>query len=79
MKRTQLVTLEAARHAKHAAVRVFEAFGEVMGVGIVHIGDGYGLKVNLREAPAANIELPTEVEGVPIQIEIVGTISTLEA
>ena len=34
----------------------------------------YGLKVNLTNAPAANVTLPTEIDGVPIQIEVVGLV-----
>ena len=65
-------TLELARAAKPAAQRIFSALGEVVGVGITRVGDGYGVKVNLRLAPAAEVELPAEVEGVPVRVEVVG-------
>ncbi len=67
-------TLEAARAAKPAAQEVFTAFGEVVGVGITRIGEGYGVKVNLRAAPAPGVALPTEVEGVSVRVEVVGVI-----
>lgn len=67
-------TLESARAAKPAAQKVFAALADVVGVGITRIGDGYGVKVNLRAAPATGVELPTEVDGVPVRVEVVGTI-----
>ncbi len=72
-------TLESARAAKPAVQEVFAGLGEVVGVGITRIGDGYGVKVNLRTAPAAGVELPAEVEGVPVRVEVVGTIRKLPA
>ena len=72
-------TLESARAAKPAVQEVFAGLGEVVGVGITRIGDGYGVKVNLRSAPAAGVELPAEVEGVPVRVEVVGTIRKLPA
>jgi hypothetical protein len=67
-------SLDAARAAKKKAAKAFEGCGEVVGVGIVSIGDGYGVKVNLADAPAAGSSPPTEVDGVPIKHEVVGTI-----
>jgi hypothetical protein len=65
-------TLDEARTAKPRALALFESLAEVVGVGITKIGDGYGLKVNLREAPAHDTSLPTEVDGVPVRLEVVG-------
>ena len=70
-------TLESARAAKPAVQKVFAALGEVVGVGITRVGDGYGVKVNLRAAPAAGVELPAEVDGVPVRVEVVGAIRKL--
>ncbi len=72
-------TLESVRAAKPAAQKVFAALADVAGVGITRIGDGYGVKVNLRAAPAAGVVLPAEVEGVPVRVEVVGTIRKLGA
>ena len=69
-------TLESARAPKPAAQEVFDALADV--VGITRIGDGYGVKVNLRAAPTAGVELPAEVEGVPVRVEVVGTIRKLD-
>jgi hypothetical protein len=65
-------TLDEARAAKSEAATVFGSLADVVGVGITRIGEGYGLKINLREKVAA--ALPTEIAGVPIQVEVVGRI-----
>jgi hypothetical protein len=67
-------TLESARAAKSAARKIFASLAEVVGVGITRVGGGYGVKVNLRAAPAPGVELPAEIEGVPVRVEVVGTI-----
>lgn len=68
-------TLEAARAAKAEASARFSKLAAVNGVGITRIGDGYGVKINLAEPPAADVELPDVVNGVPVVVEIVGRIS----
>ncbi|HEX4610678.1 MAG TPA: hypothetical protein VH092_20980 [Urbifossiella sp.] len=65
-------TLDEARAAKARALAVFEPLAAVVGVGITRVGSGYGLKVNLAAAPPANTALPTEVDGVPVRLEVVG-------
>ena len=65
-------TLDEARAAKSEAASVFGSLASVVGVGITRVGEGYGLKINLREQ--AKRELPTEVAGVPVQVEVVGAI-----
>ena len=67
-------TLEQARAAKDAALRVFRKLAAVVGVGITRVGEGYGIKVNLREQQTANVNLPDSVDGVPVKVEIVGVI-----
>lgn len=68
------VTLEQARAAKATVVRRFEAIGEIVGVGITRVGGSYAVKVNLREAPSADVDVPTQVDGVPVRVDVVGTI-----
>lgn len=63
-------TLEQARAAKQKARTVLGATDA--GVGITRVDAGYGLKVNLQRPPAR--PLPTSVDGVPLQVEIVGPI-----
>jgi len=67
--------LNRARLAKAKALSLFTDLGQVNGVGITRVGNGYGLKINLSERPAEGIELPDEVDGVPILVEFVGAIS----
>jgi hypothetical protein len=65
-----IVTLDQARAAKAvAAVRL--ADWPVVGIGITKVGDGYGLKINLSERTDP---LPRDVNGVPLQAEVVRTI-----
>ncbi len=68
----KISTLDEARAAKAEAASVFASLASVVAVGITRIGDGYGLKINLREA--STVALPTEVDGVPILVEVVGPI-----
>jgi hypothetical protein len=68
-------TLEQAQAAKREALRVFgQIVGEVA-VGVMPLGGGrYGLKVNLASKPDTKLVLPAEVEGVPVQVDVVGKI-----
>jgi hypothetical protein len=66
--------LDRARAAKAHAHTVFSKLGKVVGVGITTIGAEYGLKINLASPPPAATELPTEVDGVPVRVEVVGRI-----
>ena len=65
-------TLERARAAKSRALEVFRSLVLVAGVGITRIEKGYGLKVNLERQP--KVPLPTDVDGVPVRVEVVGRI-----
>ncbi len=67
-------TLDEVRAAKAQALAVFSALAEVVGVGITTVGSAYGLKVNLTALPNSTKALPTHVAGVPVKIEVVGTI-----
>lgn len=67
-------TLEQARAAKPHAVEVFRRFGDLAGVGITRVRGGYGLKVNLARAGTGNQALPSQIDGVPVVVEIVGTV-----
>jgi hypothetical protein len=67
-------TLDEARAAKERVLEVFRRLAPVVGVGITTIDGGYGVRVNLREAPAPGIELPEHIDGVPVQVRVVGKI-----
>ena len=71
---TKPATLDIARAAKLHALDVFESLAEVVGVGITRFESGYGLKINLAQPPAQADSLPSEVDGVPVRIEVVGRI-----
>jgi hypothetical protein len=66
-------TLDQARAAKGRVLEVFGKVAPVVGVGITRIGDGYGVKVNLESLPGDQ-SLPDAIDGVPVRIEVVGTI-----
>jgi hypothetical protein len=72
-------TIDEARAAKAPALKVFGRLGVVASVGITRVDDGYGLKINLREAPGPGVALPTAVEGVPVRVEVVGTARSRQA
>jgi hypothetical protein len=67
-------SLERARAAKPRALEMFSKLGDVVGVGLTRIGDEYGIKVNLASAVKDESTLPTEVDGVPVKVEVVGAI-----
>lgn len=67
-------TLVQARAAKEAAQGVFARLATVAGIGVTRVGRGYGLKINVATAPTGKRALPSEVQGVPVKIEVVGTI-----
>lgn len=71
---TNIPTLEQARAAKKQAARVFKPFATVAGVGLTRVARGYGLKVNLQEPPKSPAELPSEIDGIPVKVEVVGRI-----
>lgn len=68
------ITLEQARAAKVLAMKLFERLGLNVAVGITRVGPDYAVKVNLSEPPKPGVKVPTEVDGVPIKIDVVGTI-----
>jgi hypothetical protein len=68
------ITLDRARAAKAAAQRTFERLGTVVGVGVTRVGDDYAVKINLSEPLEPGVACPTHVDGVPICIEVIGTI-----
>ena len=70
------VSLKSARAAKQRAAQVFAPLvGEEVAVGITHLDDdGFALKINLTSEPSQDVKLPDEIEGVPVQVEVVGKI-----
>jgi hypothetical protein len=68
------VSLDQARKAKQNAEQVFHRHGEIAGVGITRGSNGFALKVNFAEAPADPDNLPPDVDGVPVKIDVVGRV-----
>ena len=67
-------TIDEARAAKARALEIFRRLGAVASVGITRVEDGYGLKVNLRAPLRPGVSPPTTVEGVPVDVEVVGAV-----
>jgi hypothetical protein len=68
-----VATLDEARRAKEAVLGMLEQHSAVNGVGVAPVEGGFAVKVNLS-APAADVQLPTTIEGVPIVWEVVGEV-----
>jgi predicted secreted protein len=66
-------SLSQARAAKPKALKAFSRLGKVVGVGLVKLDEGYGVKVNLESPPKA-ATVPLSVNGVPVTIEVTGPI-----
>ena len=63
-----------AQAAKKAALQRFERLGNVVGVGITRVNGEYAVKVNLSEPVGPGVELPTDIDGVPVHVEVTGSI-----
>ena len=69
------VSLNEAQKAKAKVTKVFKPLVGEVAVGIMRLGEeNFGLKVNLTEPPGDDVSLPTEVDGVPVKVEVVGKI-----
>jgi hypothetical protein len=67
-------SLKSARAAKKRALEVFSEFGDIVGIGLTTIDDQYGLKVNFSSPPRNPSAVPSDVDGVPVRVEVVGSI-----
>jgi hypothetical protein len=68
-------TIAEARAAKAPTLKIFRRLSAVVAsVGVTRVDGGYGLKVNLRESPRPGVTPPTAVAGVPVSVEVVGTV-----
>ncbi len=68
--------LEQARAAKARLAADLAGQDAVVGIGVHRTADGFGVKVALREAGLA---LPAAVDGVPVTVDVVGTIRAQRA
>ena len=69
------ITRDQARAAKAVVLGQVQGIPEVVGVGITKVNDDYAVKVNLTRP--CNPMLPASVDGVAIQVEVVGLITPL--
>lgn len=67
------VELEKARSAQKVATLQLRRLPEVVGIGIAKQEGAYVLKVNLTSEVGPGT-IPTEVDGIPVTIEVVGAI-----
>ena len=66
--------LEEARAAKRTARRLLETVNRVVAIGITRLGGEYAVKVNLSGPVAPGIEIPAEIDGVPVRVEVTGPV-----
>lgn len=67
--------LKTAQAAKPECYKVFRDLAGEVAVGITPLDGGkFGLKVNLKSPPEKGIKLPTQVQGVPVRVDVVGKI-----
>ena len=70
----RVIPLQEARAAKERAKKMFRRFGKVNGIGITKQGDSYAVQVNFAESPEKQVSLPTDIDGVPVVVHVVGRI-----
>jgi hypothetical protein len=68
------ISLDKAQAAKRSALQRFQKLGKVTGVGITRVKGEYAVKVNLSEPIEPGTELPTDIDGVSVRVEVTGTI-----
>jgi hypothetical protein len=68
------ISLDRAKAAKRVALQLFQSIGKVTGVGITRVRGEYAVKINLSEPVDPATELPTDIDGVPVRVEVTGTI-----
>ena len=71
---SETTTLDSARLAKAKLTSILATARNVVGIGITRVGGGFGLKVNLSDRDES-VTVPSEVDGVPIVVEVIGRIT----
>lgn len=71
---SQVTGVAAARAAKDVLRAQYGDDSRVNGIGITGHRDRYAVRVNVVDDDAAN-DLPDEVDGVPVEVVVVGRIS----
>jgi hypothetical protein len=68
------ISLQRAQAAKKAALQRFRKLATLTGVGITRVGGGYAVKLNLSEPVEPGMKFPADINGVPLRVEVTGTI-----
>jgi hypothetical protein len=70
-------SLDQARAAKQKVKELLADRAVINGVGISSVNERYAVKVNMTRPPTADDAIPTQVDGVPVNVEVVGNIRKL--
>jgi hypothetical protein len=70
------ITLQRARTAKAAVLKQFRRLPNLSGVGIAKVSGEYAVKINLTAPMPTGTQLPGEIQGVPVAIEVTGTVKS---
>jgi hypothetical protein len=65
--------LDSARRAKRVVVERFAAATWWRGAGVAPLAEGWAVRLNI--ADAVDAEVPDEVDGVPVEVRVVGDIT----
>lgn len=68
------ISLEQAQAAKKSALRRFEKLESVTGVGITRVRGDYAVKLNVSEPIEPGVKFPSDIDGVPLKVEVTGAI-----
>ena len=68
------ISLERARAAKKTALQRFKKLASLTGVGITRVDGEYAVKLNLSEPIEPGVTFPDDINGVPLCVEVTGTI-----
>jgi hypothetical protein len=66
--------LDAAREAKEKAKTIFSRHGTINGIGLTRMGERYAVKVNFESEPHDQANMPRDIEGVPVVVQVIGTL-----
>jgi hypothetical protein len=66
--------LDAAREAKEKAKTIFSRHGTINGIGLTRMGERYAVKVNFESEPRDQANMPRDIEGVPVVVQVIGTL-----
>lgn len=69
-------TLDQARAAKNKLLEQLRDRVDLRGIGIAVLDGGYGVKVNFSKRPSSGV-VPDDVDGVPVIVDVVGSVRLL--